>query len=351
MIGERIHRARKAAGLSLRDLAEKTGISHTTLGHYEKEKRLPSSGILIELSQALGVRGEYFLRSSQVQVNGLEFRKNSNLRVRAQNRIRATVLEHIERWLELIDLCPAISIQEFSVPALLDEVGVVQSEHDIETLAQALRQSWHLGLNPIPDLVNVLEEKGILVIFVHEDDPQFSGLSAWANGIPVVVVGSQWPGDRQRFTLAHELAHIILAHRLDPALPVEKMCHVFAGAFLFPCPSVQQTFGLQRGHIELKELYLAKHTYGISMQTALIRAHQCKVITSRELQKVFQLLSKKGWRSQEPGDPVDQETTQRFEQLVLRGLAEGYFNESKAAELLNISISAFHRERNLEPAA
>ncbi|MDZ7758936.1 MAG: hypothetical protein U5L00_01580 [Desulfovermiculus sp.] len=207
----------------------------------------------------------------------MEFRKHSNLRVRAQHRIRATVLEHIERWLELIDLCPAISIQEFAVPALLDEVGVIQSENDIETLAQALRQSWRLGLNPIPDLVSVLEENGILVIFVHEDDPQFSGLSALANGIPVVVVGSQWPGDRQRFT--------------------------------------------------------------------------CKIITSRELQNTFQLFSQKGWRSQEPGDPVDQETTQRFEQLVLRGLAEGYFNESKAAELLNISISAFHRERNLEPAA
>lgn len=350
MIGERIHRARKANGLSLRHLAEKTGISHTTLDHYEKGKRVPPSGTLITLSQALGVRGEYFLRSSQVEVKGLEFRKHSNLRVRAQDRIRATVLEHIERWLELMDLFPAISMQKFSVPALLEEVGGVQSEKDIETLAQALRQSWRLGLNPIPDLVGVLEEHGILVIFVHEDDPQFSGLSAWANGFPVLVVGSQWPGDRQRFTLAHEFAHLILASRLDPALPLEKMCHVFAGAFLFPCPSVQQTFGLHRGHIEIKEFYLAKHTYGISMQTALIRAHQCKVINARELQKTFRLFSQKGWRSQEPGEPVAQESTQRFEQLVLRGLAEGYFNESKAAELLTLSISAFHRDRNLEPA-
>ncbi len=78
MIGERLHRARKASGLSLRDLGSVIGISHTAVNKYEKDQLMPSSGQLIELSKALGVRAEYFLRPISVEIKGIEYRKRSN---------------------------------------------------------------------------------------------------------------------------------------------------------------------------------------------------------------------------------------------------------------------------------
>ncbi len=351
MIGERIERARKGAGLSLRDLSQKVGISHTSLSHYEKERRTPTSQVLLHLAQALGVRGEYFLRPARVPLTGVEFRKHSRMGKRAQDRIQAVVSEHVERWLELLDLCPSFAQPAFAIPSLLDEIGVVRDQTTVEALAKALRRAWQLGLNPIPEVVSVLEDQGVVVVFVDEDDPGFNGLSARADGIPVIVVGKQWPGDRQRFTLLHELAHLILAERIDPDAPLENMCNAFAGAFLFPCTAVKQTFGPHRDQITANELYLAKHTYGVSMQTALLRAGQCHIIGRRTQQQMFQYFSRKGWRKQEPGNQVPRESTKRFEQLVLRGLAEGQFNESKAAELLGMSIASFHRSLDLENVA
>ncbi len=70
MIGARLHRARKAAGLSLRDLGQNIGVSHTAVSKYEKDQLMPASGQLIKLSKALGVRAEYFLRPISVEIEG-----------------------------------------------------------------------------------------------------------------------------------------------------------------------------------------------------------------------------------------------------------------------------------------
>ena len=67
-IGKRILQARKAAGLSLRQLANKTEESHTTIAKYEKGVKIPNSTMLIILAKALDVRVEYFFRQNKVEV-------------------------------------------------------------------------------------------------------------------------------------------------------------------------------------------------------------------------------------------------------------------------------------------
>ena len=54
-------------------------------------------------------------------------------------------------------------------------------------------------------------------------DKKFDGLSAKADGKQVVVVGKEWPGDRQRFTLAHELGHLVLHTRLAKGVDEERL--------------------------------------------------------------------------------------------------------------------------------
>jgi hypothetical protein len=58
--------------------------------------------------------------------------------------------------------------------------------------------------------------------------------------------------------------------------------------------------------------------------------------------------SKNGWRTQEPGQAYPHESTYLHKQLVYRALSEEYIGESKAAELLGMSVSSFHKERKLE---
>lgn len=216
-----------------------------------------------------------------------------------------------------------------------------------------MRNAWQLGMNPIADLTDTLEGLGLLVIMVDEGHPGFSGLTAMARtgdgrSYPIVAVSTRWFGDRQRFTLAHELGHLLLSGRLAEGLDEEKACDRFAGAFLVPGVTVLQLLGHQRHALEWQELYVLKHEFGLSMGGWLHRAKQCGVISDAAYLTMVKRFSAKGWRKTEPGDPLPKEHPRLFDQLVYRALAEKYIDEGKAAELMNIPMMRFHKERQLE---
>jgi len=349
MIGERLHRARKAAGLGLRALAEQTDLSHTTLNKFEKELQKPSSAQLIKLANILGVRTEYFFRPQTLTIEGIEYRKKSALPQKSLAKIQADIVDQAERWHELLGLYPQSPIRPFTLPDSLPE-QVTHAEH-IETVAENLRAAWQLGLGCIPELMDTLASQGIMVIGSTVDSGhKFDGLAGRINNIPLVVVGANWPGDRQRFTLAHELGHLLLKNRLQDVLQAEeeKLCNRFAGAFLLPKQTLIGHLGAHRHQLELNELYMLKHEFGLSMQGVLFRALQSDIISPATFQVMCKQFSSNGWRTQEPRLPYPPEQSFLFKQLVYRALAENYFTESKAAELLGLSVAKFHQQRRLD---
>lgn len=347
MIGERLKRARAAAGLSMKALGDQVGVSSNMIKKYEHNDSMPSSTVLIKLSKALGVRSEYFFRPVKVSLAGVEYRKRASTSVASLKRIEADVLDQAERWQELANLWPEFPLSGFSgVKGLPDTIG---SLDQLEQVAESVRDAWNLGLNPLPDLIDLLESQGILVIITEVDvSAKFDGLQATVAGQPLIVVSSQWAGDRQRFTLAHELGHLLLSDRLGNGLDEEKACNRFASAFLMPAESVRQHLGTKRHNIEVRELYLLKHEFGLSMQGCLYRLGDLGIIEERIRKRLFMHFSAQGWRKQEPGNPYPQEQTHLFQQLVYRALGEGIIGESKAAELLKMPLMHFHQMRKLE---
>lgn len=358
MLGERLERARLAAGLSLRDVAAQTELSHTAIRKWEKNELTPSSSQLVKLSRLLGVRTEYFFRPQQVQLAEVEYRKRASAGKKLLARVHADVLDQAERWQELLALFPRSPIPSFRLPDDLPERFTTVAQ--FEDAAVAMRRAWNLGLNPIPDLIDTLESQGLMVIVTDADETgQVDGMAGRVGDVPFVVIGSQQPGDRQRLTLAHELGHLVLAGRITPELLAEVpgkrpeaaeelLCHRFAGAFLLPVQSLVAALGAHRTRLEPQELLLLKHEFGLSMQACVYRALDAGVISRSLHTQLFKLFSRRGWRSQEPGDPYPSERTQLFEQLVYRALAEDYIGESKAAELLKLPVAAFHRQRQLD---
>ncbi|WP_415882619.1 helix-turn-helix domain-containing protein [Neptuniibacter sp. QD34_54] len=346
MIGERLHRARKASGLSLRALADEVGVSQTTISKYEKGASMPSSAQVLKLAKVLGVKSEFFFRPVKVQLKGVEYRKRSTAPKKLLAQIEADVLNQAERWTSLLSLYPQQPVPEFSLPAGLPEL--ISELDDIEDVVDHVRDTWDLGLGAVPDMIDVLESMGVLVIVTSIDvQGRLDGLAASVNGTPVIVVSEQWPGDRQRFTLAHELGHLILHGRLDESVNEEKACDRFAGAFLLPRKSVQQHLGDRRSRIEPRELYMLKHEFGISMMGAMMRAAQLGIISDAVKSSLFRFFSAKGWRTREPGDAYPAETTYLYRQLVYKALAEDYIGESKAAELMGMSTYSLREERKM----
>lgn len=347
MFNTRLYRARKAAGFSLRDLGERVGVSHAAIKKYEDGIAMPSSDILLGLSRALGVRTEYFFRPESVALAGIEYRKRSSLPKKRLEAITHEVIDQIERRIELENLFPRPPVKAFGIGGgLPDEVAKMEA---IEAVAECVREAWDLGFDPIPDLIDVLETNGVRVFMIDADgESKFDGLAARVNEMPIVVVGRHWPGDRQRFTLAHELGHLVLADRLSADLDEELASNRFAGAFLFPRTSVRQELGEHRNAIELKELGLLKEEFGLSMAGILYRARDLGIISPAYRDEQAKLFRLNGWHLKEPGGDHPAEKAHVFEQLLFHALAEEYIGESKAAELMNMPLQQFRRVRSME---
>src|SRR5690625_6858205 len=111
----------------------------------------------------------------------------------------------------------------------------------IEDVADDLRVHWDLGLAAIHNLIDVLEQQGIGVIITSVDaDNQFDGLVGTIEGHPFIVVSDQWPGDRQRFTLAHELGHLIMDRSEEHTSELQSRGHLVCRLLLEKKKSNQQ---------------------------------------------------------------------------------------------------------------
>lgn len=352
MLGARIKQGRVAAGLSLRDLAQQVGLSAMAISKYERDQIRPSSETLLRLAKALAVRTEYFFRQPSIELTEVEFRKHAKLSPQDEAKAKEDVREKLERWLELEAVIPASWPVSFVLPKGLP--AQVKSYDDIEKVAQNVRSAWQLGHGPISNLVDRLEEAGIKVILTpHDGGKRFDGFVAKANAHTVIVVGENWPGDRQRFTLAHELGHLMLHGRLAATLDEERASHRFASAFLVPKQEAVRLLGTSRTWLEPRELYLLKHEWGLSMNGWIHRAQDLGILSKASVKRHWEHFSQQregdaSWREHEPGDAYPKECPLRFAQLVYHALAEDFIGESKAAELLGITLAGLRSRRRMD---
>lgn len=346
MISERLKQARKAAGLSLRALAENAQVSAMAISKYETGKSTPSSGVLLNLAKALGVRTEYFFRPVKVELHEVNYRKHSKLGVKILDHIKGDAIEQLERFIELEQLLPNGPVVPFKLPGGLP--ARIEVPDDIEDIALKLREKWNLGIDPIPVVTDMLEERGIKVIQSDAIPGDFDGLACKVDGIPVIAVSAQAPGDRQRFTMTHELGHLVLHDRLPPEIDIEAACNRFAGAFLAPATEVRKELGEKRDWLEPKELAALKQAYGLSMQGWMHRAKDLGILPGHAYIEMRKYFSMQGWTKTEPGEQYPKEHPQLFEQLVYRALGQDLISESKAAELLRMPLSQFQKERNMQ---
>ena len=182
---------------------------------------------------------------------------------------------------------------------------------------------------------------GIISGFEHFDACTFtySTQSCKADGDPVIVTKGELSGDRQRFNLGHELGHLILDVQGD--LKPEQAANRFVGAFLVPAATARFELGANRTDLNINELHMLKHKYGLSMQAWIYRAKDLSIISENTATRLFQQFRVNDWHRQEPGKPYPSETPMRMERLIYRALAEDLISRSRAQELLGKPLQEF----------
>lgn len=348
MIGNRLKRARDALGLSLRDLeaAIEGQVSAQAIGKYERGEMMPGSSVLLSLARALHVSPEYLLSERQIELAGVDFRKAPHAGVKEERAVEASVLDQVERYLALEELLPGVE-QPWQPPD--DHAFHVQRIEDAEQAAAALRRLWNLGIDPIPFMAGLLEDKGVKVIAL--DLPEnVSGSKAFVQrpeleDVPVIVVNQSHNGERQRFTLAHELAHLVLHFSGLSDAEQEKAADRFAGAFLMAKEMVLQLLGQHRTSISIGELAELKKVFKVSIASLVVRCAQLSILPKSAYGRLWGHIKSLGWNSQASDEPnaLPAEVPQRMERLCLRAVAEGAVSEARGAELLGISVRELDR--------
>ena len=346
MIGTRLKVARTAAGLSLRRLEARIGnlVTAQAIGKYERNESVPGSAVLMALADALDVSVDYLAGDQEMVLEAVEFRKKKITSRREEAQVEAQILHLLERYLLVEDLLGLRSVEWHSPREAPYPVvhGISEADH----AARSLREHWNLGNDPIPNLMELLEEQGIKVLVV--DSVKIDGLTARArragrSSVPVIVVNAGDWRERQYFTLAHELGHLIM--EVAPRLNEEKAAHRFAGAFLMPADALWAKVGKHRTSVSLGELLELKQVFGTSVQAITYRCKDLGIFGERLFRRLFDAFTRVGWRT----PPYQElharngEKPKRFERLTFRALAEGIVSEAKAAELLGIPVHELNR--------
>ena len=353
MIGRRLKLARGASGLSLRGLEDAIDnrVTAQAISKYERDEAMPGSGVLIALANALGVAVDYLVGDPEMVFEGVEFRRQAIGSKREEAQVEAKVLGLLERYLTVEDLLGLPSVEwdkprEAPFPV---EVSVVEADRG----ARALRAHWGLGIEPLASLVQVLEDRGVKVLAA--DLSGVDGLvahvrRAGGHPVPVVVVNSSTCGERQRFTMAHELGHMVLSagRKVDPEDAVNR----FAGAFLMPAEALWSEVGKRRNSIGLGELFDLKLLFGVSVQALTKRCLELGIFGPTLYKRLAREFGRRGWSKPPFVEPLSDrrdERPRRFERLCLRALAEGVVSEPKAAELLNITVAELNQRMEEPP--
>ena len=355
----RLQNARKVSGMSQAELASKMselqsvcpamykGVSSTAIEKYEKGVMVPDNDIImVTIAKALNTNVANLRRPFRVMIGKFAFRKKSKLGKKAVERILILAQQRIEKYVEVERL-------------LNEEIGcnvdfsnfVVRNKNDARAIANMLRKEWNMGIGPISSAINLLESHGVKVIEVEEDPELFDGTSSTVEGMPVVVLNSN-EGDpanpkhhntyeRRNLTLFHELGHQLMniADDIDDK-EKENICNAFASEFLIPSEMFIKIFGAKRTGISLFELKDVQREYGISARALMYKASELGVITPSRF-KYFNISLNKNPDLRYAIDETVMlaQHSSRFERLVYRALASEVISISKAAELLDKSVS------------
>src|ERR1022692_2960901 len=227
----RLRLARELKEWSQTDLATRVSVTAAALGQYESGTTRPSPEARAQLSHVLDVPAEFFALPVVETHDGF-FRLTR--RTPVAHRRHARALAHIAHDLATHaaanEALPPLSLPRLSPPEL------DASREDIEQLAQSVRQAWDLPACPVPNVVELLETHGIVVLRLPLDTADVDAFSLPFPDRPVIVLGTD-KNDRarSRFDGSHEFGHLVLhGERVWGMKQVEDQAHAFAAAFLMP---------------------------------------------------------------------------------------------------------------------
>jgi len=320
----------------MQEVADSIGVSKQMINKYEQGKSIPTSDKLIALSKLFQQKVDYFFRKPDVTIGEISFRKKSKFGAKKVNALKEEIRIQIENYLFIENICHIDNAFENPL-----QQSIISNEQHIKDAVKLLRTQWNIGQDAIHNIIDLLEDNHIKVIEVDDDTGNFDGLATFIDDkYPIIVIAKAMPIERKRFTLLHELGHLLLPINLLEAKRQEKFCNVFASEMLVSESNIINEFGSIRSQITMAELKNVQEKYGISISAIVYKLGETGIISPDRVKKFYQRLNvETNLKLEVEKSRYDGlEHSIRYENLVYRGMSEELISMSKASSLLRVSL-------------
>jgi len=327
--------ARGNNGFSQTDLAKSAGVTQALVSKIENGITVdPTDETVAAFAHALSVPVAFFY--SDDPVLGLpqyHYRKRARLGKKATLKIEAeTNLRrmHIQRL-----------FRSYETPNWSDfpSIDLDRMQWSPQQAAQNIRQLWMLPRGPIEDLTSTIERAGAIVIQVDFETSLMDAISFRIPQLPpLIFMNSTMPGDRYRFTLAHELAHMILHNQPCTDEDMEAQADQFASEFMMPAKEI-------RPHLvspSLGKLARVKAYWKVSIKALIYRSFKLNLITPNQYTGLNVNYSKAGYSRGEPFQ-IDVEKPSTFANAIDYHLKNLRYSQQEISDLLLMLPSEFQR--------
>lgn len=319
--------ARESRGWTQTEMAERLGIAQATISRIENGLREPTDEQIRRFATFLGYHQEFFSLPDQIKGfgSGCTYRRARQRTTEARMRYLLGIIN--VRRIQIAKLLECVELDSQNEFARLD----VDEYDGPVKIAQRVRAIWKLPPGPLQNLTRAIEDAGGIIFrceFGTRDVDAISQLLP--GGTALFLVNTAITPDRLRFTLAHEVGHIVM-HEF-PNDQMEKEADMFAAELLMPAAEIRTDLM----DISLSKLATLKAFWKVSMNALLKRAGDLRTITERHKQFLWTQMGKHGLRAHEPVDIPLEEPTLVNEMIATYSTDLGY-NISEISAVLHES--------------
>lgn len=308
------------------------GLSQSNLSKYEKGIGVLSKDILLNIFEFLNFPKQFFYLKIENMIENAHYRKRAL--TKKEERIE---IEYSSRLIGYIidKISEEIEFPEFSFKLFDLEDGFTPKD-----VALYIRKNMRLTDEPVVDICKLLENRGIIIYELDINIDSFDGLSFISDaGNAIIIINSSFSNDRKRFTIAHELGHILMHSNINNfyanSRNIEHEAHEFASEFLMPEKYIKNSLKT----LKLPDLIDLKRQWLTSMASIIRRAKELNCIDNSKYQYFNIELSRKGYKKREPITVfIDDPSIFRTSINMLRGTLEYSDNDLANAYSLPLDI-------------
>lgn len=340
---EMISLRRRMLAVSQAQLALETGIAQGTLSKIEQGIKEATPEVLFRLAEALKCPESFFFQNEREYGAPMSthamFRKKAATGQKVIDRLIADLnirIGHIRKFLSTVEFSPELPFPQYDVD---DFNG------DIAAVAENVRRAWLMPRGPIRSLTEFAERAGCLVIHCDMEDAKIDGVSYRIPGLPpVVFLNRNQPADRMRFSLAHELGHLVMHAYPHPSM--EQEADEFASSLLMPASDI----GPELNGLTIEKAAYMKPQWRVSMAALIYRATVLKRIDKYKSDYLWRQMSIRNFRLREPSAvDFDREKTSVIDALVDTLVNQMGYTPDELAELLHLHYSELSEMYSLHP--